>query len=155
MSLLEISFINRFCVSRKGEIEGGEWVQPKGAKSITMSGFGFSKALAGTMWIISLLLWRIGLRKQSSHLVGTLFLALKVFRPFFCIKRITWNRLALVPTDSCLMLFCINSSVRMLATRLNCWCVNLCFQVSETLRWHTGHPPFPNLGLRMPYSGKI
>jgi len=56
MSLLEISFINRFCVSRKGEIEGGEWVQPKGAKSITMSGFGFSKALADTMWIISLLL---------------------------------------------------------------------------------------------------
>jgi len=79
MSLLEMSFRDRFCVSRKGEIEGGEWVQPKGAKSITISGFGFRKVLVGTMWIVSLLLCMTGLRKQSSQLVGTLFLALKVF----------------------------------------------------------------------------
>ena len=42
-------------------------------------GLGFRKALVGTLWAVSLLLYTIGLRKQSSHLVRPPFLALKVF----------------------------------------------------------------------------
>ena len=56
---------------------GSWWVHPKGADHMTMSGLGFRKALVGTGWAV--LLCIIGFRKQSSHLVGSPFLALKFF----------------------------------------------------------------------------
>ena len=46
---------------------------------MAMSWLGFKNALVGTKWAVSLLLCVIRLRKQSSHLVGLPFLALKVF----------------------------------------------------------------------------
>ena len=44
-----------------------------------VSGFGFRKTLVGTRWAVSLLLCTSRLRKQSSHLVGSPFLAVKLF----------------------------------------------------------------------------
>ena len=40
---------------------------------------GFKKAMVGTVQTVSLFLCTIGFRKQSSHLVGPPFLAMKVF----------------------------------------------------------------------------
>ena len=54
-------------------------MHPKDANSMAVSGLGFKKALAGTGWAVFLLLCRIGLRKQTSNLVGLPFLALKIF----------------------------------------------------------------------------
>ena len=53
----------------------------KGADGMDVSGLGFRKALVDTGWVVSLLC-TVGLRKQSSRLVGPPFLLLKGF--FFC-----------------------------------------------------------------------
>ena len=54
----------------------------KGANSMAVSGFSYRKALVGTGWAVSLLLHvcMVGLRKQSSCLVGPPFPALSIFR---------------------------------------------------------------------------
>jgi len=72
--------VDRFYVSRKGGTGGGRWVHLKAANSMATSGIGFKKALVGMVSAISLLLCTIGLRKQSSCLVGLPFLILKVLR---------------------------------------------------------------------------
>jgi len=53
--------------SRKGGIGGGEWVHPKGADSIAVSGIHFGNALVGSEWDTAVLLCMNRLRKQSSH----------------------------------------------------------------------------------------
>jgi len=67
-------------VGRKGGTGGGEWVNLKAANSMAAFGLGFKKALVGMVSAISLLLRTIGLRKQSSCLVGPPFVILKVSR---------------------------------------------------------------------------
>ena len=42
----------------------------KGANSMDISGLGIRKALVGTGWANFLLLYMIGLGKQTSHFVG-------------------------------------------------------------------------------------
>ena len=51
----------------------------KGANSMAVFGLSFRSTLVGTGWATSLLLCISGLRKQSSHLVGPLFLVVKLF----------------------------------------------------------------------------
>jgi len=43
MSLLAMSFGDRFCMSRKGRTGGSGWVYPKGANSMAVSGLGLGK----------------------------------------------------------------------------------------------------------------
>jgi len=57
-------------------------VHLKGANSMTVSGFSYRKALVGTGWAIFLLhvhVCMVGLRKQSSCLIGPPFPSLSVF----------------------------------------------------------------------------
>ena len=49
MSLLVMSFGDRFCFNRKGGIGGGGWVHPKGANSMAASGL--SMALPVPTWL--------------------------------------------------------------------------------------------------------
>ena len=79
MSLLSMSFGDRFSVSRKGGTWGGGWVHPKAANSMAVSGLSFENTLVGTGWAVSVLFFTNGLRKQFSHLVGSPFLAVKLF----------------------------------------------------------------------------
>jgi len=65
ISLLVIPLGDRFCVNRKGGTAGSGWAYSKGENSTTMSGLGCTKALVGTGWAISLLLYLNGLRKCS------------------------------------------------------------------------------------------
>ena len=53
MSLPAMSFGDRFCFSRRGGIEGGGWVYPKGANGMVVSGFISRNNLAGTGRAIS------------------------------------------------------------------------------------------------------
>ena len=48
---------------------------------MAVSGLSFKNTLVGTGWTISCILCKNGLRKQSSQLVGSPFLAVKVFFP--------------------------------------------------------------------------
>ena len=57
---------------------GGGVTASKGANSISVSVLSFWKALVGTGWAVSLLLWMIALRKKFFLLVWPPFLALKV-----------------------------------------------------------------------------
>jgi len=56
-----------FCLSRNGGIEGGGWVNPKGADSMAVSGLSFRNALVGSGWATAVLLRMNWLRKQSSR----------------------------------------------------------------------------------------
>ena len=40
----------RFCVSRKGETEGGGWGHPQGAMHIAAARLGCKRAMVGTEW---------------------------------------------------------------------------------------------------------
>jgi len=73
MSLPAMSFGDWFCFSRKGGIEGGGWVHPKGADSMAISGLRFRNTLGGP------LLCTNGLRKQSSSVAWYPFPAGKPF----------------------------------------------------------------------------
>ena len=77
MSLLVMSFGDRFCFSRKGGIEGGEWAHPKGANSMAASRLVSRNDLIGTGRAISVLFGINGVRNKRSHLVGPLFPAFK------------------------------------------------------------------------------
>ena len=77
MSLPAMSLGLRFCVNRKGGTGGGEWVHPKGANSMAVSGFIFRSDLVGTGWTISILFGINGVRNKRSHLVGPPFLEFK------------------------------------------------------------------------------
>ena len=79
MSLLAMSFGDRFCFSRKGGTGECGWVHLKGAKSMAASGLGCRKPLVGTGWAISLLLCTNGLRKLFSGHAGPPFPAVKHF----------------------------------------------------------------------------
>jgi len=65
MSLPAMSLGLRFCVSRKGQTGGGEWVHPKGANSMAASRLILRSDLVGT--------GRAGVRNKRSHLVGPPF----------------------------------------------------------------------------------
>ena len=73
MSLPAMTSRDRFCVSRKGETEGGGWVHLKGANSMAASGLVFRSNLVGTGRAISILFGINGVRNQRSHLVGPPF----------------------------------------------------------------------------------
>ena len=75
MSHPAVSLGLRFCVSRKGETGGGEWVHPKGANSMAVSGLHSRKVLVGTGRVISVVFGINGLRKWLSCLVGPHFQA--------------------------------------------------------------------------------
>jgi len=47
MSYLAMSLRDRFCMSRKGRTGGGEWVHPKSANNVVISGLGCEKPLVG------------------------------------------------------------------------------------------------------------
>ena len=64
MSLLAMSFGDRFCFSRKGGIGGGGWVHPKGANSMAASGLVFRSDLVGTGRAISILFGINGVRNK-------------------------------------------------------------------------------------------
>ena len=51
MSLPAMSFGDRFCFSRKGEIRAGGWVYLNGADSMAISGFSLRNALAGSLMV--------------------------------------------------------------------------------------------------------
>ena len=55
MSLSAMSLGLRFCMSRKGRTGGGEWVHPKGANSMAVSGLILRSDLVGTGRAISVL----------------------------------------------------------------------------------------------------
>ena len=77
MRCLRVPLGDRFCMSaRRGEVGG--CTQRVQTACMAMSGFSFRKALVVTGWAV--LLCIIGFRKQSSHLVGSSFLALKFFQ---------------------------------------------------------------------------
>jgi len=78
MSLLAISFGNRFCFSRKGIIGGGGWVHQN-----SMAAFGLVSRsdLVGTGRVISVLFGVNGVRNKRSHLVGPPFPAFKACFP--------------------------------------------------------------------------
>jgi len=57
MSLLAMSYGDRFCFSRKGRIGGGGWMHPKGANSMAASGLVSRSNLVGTGRAISVLFW--------------------------------------------------------------------------------------------------
>jgi len=80
ISLPAMSLGDRFCMSRKGGKGGGWRVYPNGVNIMAVSELSYRKALVGLGWVISLLLCTIGVRKQSSHLVGPALLLLKAFR---------------------------------------------------------------------------
>jgi len=69
MSLLAMSFGDRFYFSRKGRIGGGGWVHPKGANSMATSGLISRNDLVGT--------GRARVRNKRSHLVRPPFPAFK------------------------------------------------------------------------------
>jgi len=73
MSLPAMSLGLRFCVSRKGQTGGGEWVHPKGANSMAASGLILRSDLVGTGRAISILFGINGVRNKRSHLVGPPF----------------------------------------------------------------------------------
>ena len=54
-------------------------MHPKAANSMAVSGLSFENTLVGTGWAVSVLFFTNGLRKQFSHLVGSPFLAVKLF----------------------------------------------------------------------------
>ena len=62
---------------RKGGTWGGGCVHQKGANGMTVSGLDLAKPLIGTGRAVFSLPLTNGLRKQSSHLVGPPFLAVK------------------------------------------------------------------------------
>ena len=62
MSLLAMSFGDRFYFNRKGRIGGGGWVHPKGANSMAASGLISRNDLVGT--------GRARVRNKRSHLVS-------------------------------------------------------------------------------------
>ena len=69
MSLLVMSFGDRFCFSRKGGIEGGEWAHPKGANSMAASRLVSRNDLIGTGRAIYTILFGVnGVRNKQSHL---------------------------------------------------------------------------------------
>ena len=76
MSLLAMSFGDRFCFSRKGGIGGGGGVHLKGANSMAASGLVSRKDLVGAMKAISVLFGINGVRKQVTP-CGPLFPAFK------------------------------------------------------------------------------
>ena len=63
MSLLPMSFRDRFCMSRKSGTGEGWWVHLKGANSVAVSGLSFTNTLVGTGWAVSLLVCTSWLRK--------------------------------------------------------------------------------------------
>jgi len=73
MSLPAMSLGLRLCVSRKGGTGGGEWVHPKGANSMAVSGLILRSDLVGTGRAISIYFGINGLRNKRSHLVGPPF----------------------------------------------------------------------------------
>jgi len=77
MSLLAMSFGDRFCFSRKGGIGGGRWVHPKGANSMTASGLISRSNMVGTGRAISVLFDINGVRSKRSYLVWPPFPAFK------------------------------------------------------------------------------
>ena len=89
MSLPARSLGLRFCVSRKGGTGGGEWVHPKGANSMAMSGLVFRSDLVGTGRAISILFGINGVTNQRSHLVGLPF---PVFKPHFQLWQVGISR---------------------------------------------------------------
>jgi len=66
MSLLEMSFGERFYINRKGGTGGGGYLQ--GANSVAVSGLGYRKTLVGTWWPISVLFGVNGLRYKPYSL---------------------------------------------------------------------------------------
>jgi len=80
MSLLAMSFGDRFCFSRKGGTGGGEWVQLKGTNSMAASGLISRNNLVGTGRAISVLFGINGVQNKRSHLVGP---PLPVFKACF------------------------------------------------------------------------
>ena len=74
---MSMSLGDGFYISRNSGTRGGGWVWPKSANSMTVSGLGFRKALGGPFH--SSYVFTVGLRKQSSRLVGPPFLPLKAF----------------------------------------------------------------------------
>jgi len=90
MSLPAMSLGLRFCVSRKGQTEGGGWVHPKGANSMAMSGLTCRKALVGTGRAISVLFGINGLRNKPFYLVGPPFLAFTAL--FFRLRQVGLSR---------------------------------------------------------------
>ena len=80
MSLLAMSLVLRFCISRKGGTGEGGWVHSRGANSMAMSGPACRKALVGTGRAISVLFGINGLRSKLSYLVGPPFSS--VYDPF-------------------------------------------------------------------------
>ena len=70
MSLLAMSFGERFCFSRKGRIGGGGWVHQKGANSMAVSGLVCRNDLVGTGKAISVIFGINAVRNKRSHLVG-------------------------------------------------------------------------------------
>jgi len=81
-SLPAMSFGDRFYISRKGGTGGIGWVHPTSANIMAVSGLSFENTLVGTRWAVSVLLCTNGLRKQSSHLLGPPFPAVKLFSQF-------------------------------------------------------------------------
>ena len=77
MSLLAMSFGERFCFSRKGRIGGGGWVHQKGANSMAVSGLVCRNDLVGTGKAISVIFGINAVRNKRSHLVGPWFPAFK------------------------------------------------------------------------------
>jgi len=73
MSLPAMTFGDRFCFSRKGEIGGGGWVHPKGTHSMAVSVLRFRNTLVGSVWVTAVLLCTNGLRNSPLALHGTHF----------------------------------------------------------------------------------
>ena len=73
MSLLAVSFGDRFCFSRKGGIGGGGWVASEGCKKHGRVWLVSRNDLVGTGMAISVLFGINGVRNKQSHLVGPPF----------------------------------------------------------------------------------
>jgi len=69
MSLLPMSFEDRFCFSRKGRIGGRGWVHPKDANSMAASGLVSRSGLVGPGGPFLSLFDVNGVRNKQSHLV--------------------------------------------------------------------------------------
>jgi len=85
MSLLGMSLVLRFCVSRKGGTGRGGWVHPKGANSMAASGLVLRRDLVGTGRAISVLFGINVVRNKQSHLVGLHF---QNSRPIFQLQQV-------------------------------------------------------------------
>ncbi len=72
-SLGEFSPGDRFCTTRKGGMQGGEWVHLKGENGVMQPWVGHRKPLLGAGRAVSLVFCMNGRRKQPCHLVGLHF----------------------------------------------------------------------------------